>query len=643
MCGIAGIVGQGRAGDRVARVAAMTRALAHRGPDGEGQHNAAHVSLGHRRLAIIDPASGKQPLCNEDETVWLSYNGEIYNYRELRQQLISHGHRFKTDSDSEVIVHAWEEWGPSCVERLRGMFAFGLVDQTKQRLFLARDHLGIKPLCYHVGEERVTFASEINAVLHGIPTMPDIDLQAIDYFLRYRYIPAPDSGYVGVRKMPPATYQLYDFRGRLIEEREYWQLEFDVSEEIGRDNTEKVAEQITDEFEQTLMESVEAHLVADVPFGAFLSGGVDSTLVVACMAKLLGKDVNAYTIDFEENGYSEKRFASEAAERLGINLHCEVVRPNVLNALETLFTNYGEPFADTSAIPTWWVCELARRDVPMVLSGDGADEAFAGYTRYQRWQADSWEADIRAFAKYPKRLLRRLRETYAAFAQRRLANLRLSRWQTHFVGVVDERTRAKLWSSDLRSLVTKPNPAFAKAGFEARFHDKLSFSQYVDINTYLPGDILTKVDIASMQHGLEVRTPFTDVRVMEFAAKLPTLNRFDPDFGANGRLKATPKRALRRTFPGKFVDRKKMGFAIPEANWLRPGNPVRQCFDDLLASKQSTFCETIDPLAIQNMLRAFDDRGVHATELWSLFALGFWMNQAQPMQTVSTTSHGKAA
>lgn len=619
MCGIAGIVGDGSSDARRESVSRMTARLAHRGPDGEGFHHGSSVSLGHRRLAIIDPQSGRQPLCNEDESVWLTFNGEIYNYQSLREELIAAGHQFRTNSDSEVIVHSYEQWGPDCVQRFRGMFAFAIVDHNTRRVMIARDQLGIKPLYYRVDGGKLAFASEIPALLQACETKPGTNALAIEFFLRYRYIPHPDTAYESISKLPPATYHVYDFQSNLITEREYWKLAI-TANDSARSSTPS-PDQWLEEFEHTLMESVQTHLVADVPFGAFLSGGVDSTLVVLCMAKLLGKEVRAYTIDFEEAGYSENRFASEAARRLGVELCSEVVRPNVVDTLQRLFANYGEPFADTSAVPTWCVSELARRDVPMVLSGDGADEAFAGYSRYGDWLDDGFWNDAANLLRYPKRMVHRL----AAATRNGLQINRLARWQQKFVGMLDRSDRSRLWKPDYRDLVERPCPAFSKAGREAGKLDKLAFAQYVDLKTYLPCDILTKVDIASMQHGLEVRTPFTDVPMIEFAARLPKQERC----GASGerRLKSLPKRLLNRTFPATFVDRKKMGFAIPEAAWMQRGNPVRQCFDDLLASPGSPMFDLFERGTIEAMRNEFDSRGVHATALWSIFALSFWMHE----------------
>lgn len=615
MCGIAGIVGKQMRHDREGAVRRMTQRIAHRGPDGEGFFHDRRFSFGHRRLSIIDLESGKQPLANEDESIWLTFNGEIYNYRELREQLRAAGHVFKTQSDSEVIVHAYEQWGPDCVERFRGMFAFGLVDKNTNRLMLARDQLGIKPLYYRCSQQRTAFSSELPAVLQAFEDTPKINLQSIDYFLRYRYIPAPDTAYDGIHKLPPATYQIYDLEGKKLWEREYWKLTYQP--EHGRSD-----EEWTEQFEEVLMDSVRAHLVADVPFGAFLSGGIDSTLIVAMMAKLLNKEVRAYTIDFDEQPFSERKFATEAAQQLGVSLQHDVVRPDLLGTLQELFNGYGEPFADTSAVPTRWVSELARRDVPMVLSGDGADEGFAGYHRYARWMDASLWSDTRKILKAPKRLLRCL----MASAQLGVTTRRRQRWEQDFVGVFQRRWRQQLWQPDHHELIDRPCPAFVAAAQEVKHLDKLTFAQHLDIKTYLPGDILTKVDIASMQYGLEVRTPFTDVRVMEFAATLPRTQRCQ-GMAEQRRLKVLPKRLLSRSFPPQFIEREKKGFGIPMADWLGVGSPVRGRFDDLVASPNSPLFDLFQRSAIEKRIASFDQRGDCATELWSVFILAMWLEQ----------------
>jgi asparagine synthase (glutamine-hydrolysing) len=337
--------------------------------------------------------------------------------------------------------------------------------------------------------------------------------------------------------------------------------------------------------------------------------------------------VTAYTIGFEESKFSEIPYARQAAEQLGVDLRCEIVRPDVVSTLERLFTNYGEPFADTSAVPTSYVSELARQDVPMVLSGDGADEAFAGYQRYGWWLDDSLLADLRLFHKYPKRLVRRIAE-----GLRKSVDARSIRWQENFIGLMDQKTRARLWHDEYHDVLEQGCPAFEKAACDADNSDKLSLAQSIDIRTYLPGDILTKVDIASMQHGLEVRTPFTDVKMMEFAATLPFDQRAYRDASGARVLKPLPKRLLGREFSRDFVNRKKMGFAIPEADWMTKGNPVRSCFDDLTSGDARVF-DFLKRDALVTMVEAFDTHRVHAASLWSVFSLAFWLDRQANVAT----------
>ncbi len=615
MCGIAGIVNFSGQTPSSELIEAMTSLQRHRGPDGQGIVRRDGVALGHRRLSIIDVAGGHQPMTNETEQIWLTFNGEIYNYRELRQELVTAGHVFRTESDSEVIVHAYEQWGEQCVQRLRGMFAFGIVDFETRRVFMARDHLGIKPLFYRVGPGYLAFASELSPLLSLESRLPPISTQAMDYFLRYRYIPAPNTIYQGISRLPPAhswSAQL-DGASRLL--REYWQFSFQPQEDLADD-------QWLEQFAEVLDESVSAHLVADVPFGAFLSGGVDSTLIVAAMARQMGRPVQAFSIGFQDEAYSELRHARKAAETLGVELHTEIVQPDVVAILDDLFARYGEPFADTSAIPTWCVSRLAREHVPMVLSGDGADEAFAGYTRYEAFARDNLMQDLLGLVRHPKRSLRHL----AA----RLSGTwpdRLQRWQQRYVGVFDEQARRSLWRPEFQALVGVPCSAFTTAHRAGRKLESLAYAQYLDLKTYLPGDILTKVDVASMCHGLEVRTPFTDHRVIEFAATLPRCWRQARQGTRGTTLKPLPKYHLSQKFPDSFVHRPKQGFAIPETAWLRQGTPIRDRLDDLLQSPNCSLHDYFSSQRIRHLVTEFDQDGRHATKLWLLMILGIWMEQ----------------
>jgi asparagine synthase (glutamine-hydrolysing) len=615
MCGIAGIVdfsGQTPAQGQIAHITDQQR---HRGPDGQGIMRRAGVALGHRRLSIIDVAGGQQPLSNETGDVWLTFNGEIYNFASLRRELIAQGHEFRSRSDSEVIVHAYEQWGQDCVTHLRGMFAFAIADFRHRTLFLARDPFGIKPLFYRVEPGYVAFASELTPLLSTEPAVPSINLQAIDYFLRYRYIPAPHTGYEGILRLPPAHVWSCDFDGHVNLPREYWRPEIEPNESVGDGDW-------LPRFADVLEESVAAHLVSDVPLGAFLSGGIDSTLIVAAMARQLQQPVQAFSIGFDDAAYSELKHARQAAQTLGVQLHTEIVRPDVVAILDELCGRYGEPFADTSAVPTWCVSRLARQHVTMVLSGDGADEAFAGYPRYDALVRENLRRDVFDLTKHPKRAFRhiaaRLSGTWPD---------RLHRWQQRHVGVFDDAARRLLWRPEFQRVVDVPCSAFTSADRRGRSLPTVRYAQFLDLKTYLPGDILTKVDIASMCHGLEVRTPFTDLRVMEFAASLPDRWRRAPAALRPATLKPLLKQSLMTRFPAEFVHRRKQGFAIPEAAWLQPGTPLRSRLDDLFGSSDCPLDSLYSPARTRQLRREFDQQGRHATSLWLLLILGMWMKR----------------
>ena len=619
MCGIAGILRLQGPPPRPATIRALVRPLEHRGPDGEGVFVRDRVALGHRRLSIIDLDGGGQPMSNEDASVWITYNGELYNFKELRSQLLAAGHVFRTHSDTEVVVHAYEEWGTECVRWFRGMFAFAIADFSKQQLFVARDHLGIKPLYLRMNNRQLAFASEIRPLVTAEPQPPQLNPRAIDYFLRYRYIPHPDTAYQEILKLPPAHYQLFDFDGRTAGPCRYWRLSFQPDRSLS-------SGEWLERFNEVVHDSVRSHLVADVPFGAFLSGGVDSTLVAMEMQRILDRPVKAYTIGFSEDEYSEIPYAQAAARELGVELCVDVIRPDVVGLLDELVAHYGEPFADTSAIPTWCVSRLARSDVPMVLSGDGGDEAFAGYHRYELWMQATRGHEFKRLFTHPRRAWRQLLENW-----NRGTRNSLTRWQ-RFFGVLSEQQRRSLWRREYHhETIDQTCPAFAQADVHAAQFDRLAHAQGIDIETYLPGDILTKVDVASMCHGLEVRTPLTDIRVIEFAATLPIDQRRHVS-GGQTRLKALPKRALAKRFDERFVHREKMGFAIPELEWLRQGSPVRERLDDLLASQQSPVFDFFEPRQLRLKLGQFDEQQQHHGLLWSFLILGIWLDQNRSQQ-----------
>ena len=601
----------------------MTAAVAHRGPDGFGFLRREGVALGHRRLAIIDPAGGHQPMSDVEGETWITYNGEMYNYLELKEELRRAGHTFVTNCDTEVVIHAYQEWGEDCVRRFRGMFAFALADFRGRRLLLARDHFGIKPLYYRAGAGYLAFASELAALREVDDATPGGSLWALELYLRYQYIPTPHTIYRDIYKLPPASYLVADFDGRAGEPVKYWDIDFRA--EAGK--SEREWEERAD---AVITDSVRAHLVADVPFGVFLSGGIDSTLVALKMSQLLDRPVRAFAIGFEEAQYSELAYARQAAERCGVELHTEVVKGDSLDFLPELIAHYGEPFGDSSAVPTWHVSRLAREHVPMVLSGDGGDEGFAGYHSYAWWMT----LDPRERARQD---FRRRAPRASFYWARRALRTRLatgswndlSEWQG-LLYYVNEQSRRALWRAEHHDLIGRGCEVFERAGRSARRHDRVAFAQYLDFQTYLPCDILTKVDVASMYHGLEVRTPFIDLRVLELASRLPLGLRVGRN-GTNGSSEQVPKyllkKLLARHFPPEFVHRKKQGFAIPRDAWFLPGRSTRRMLDGVLLDGGSRLREFFNPAEIRAQLDLHSKERDNSNALWLLLVLGLWLGQ----------------
>lgn len=621
MCGIAGIIrfdGFAPDGDELLR---MTQALAHRGPDGHGMMIRDGVGLGHRRLSIIDLEGGRQPMANEDQTVWVTFNGEIYNFRSLKRELEAAGHRFATDCDTEVIVHGYEQWGAACVERFRGMFAFAAVDCRRQTALLARDHFGVKPLYYRLGAKELAFASELEALRRMNDPPRRGSLTAVEMFLRFQYIPTPLTIYDDVFKLPPAHRIELSLRGASaakIEPRRYWQLQFKPEHKLDE-------RQWIDRLDEMVSRAVRDSLVADVPFGVFLSGGIDSTLVAQKMRDQLGSSVQAFSIGFEEHEYNELPYARQAAEQLGLKWEYEIVRPDALAVLPELLQHYGEPYGDSSAIPTWYVCRLARRHVPMVLSGDAGDEAFGGYGSYRAWMStcDERTALRRARPWWKKAVLGLLRAVGYDRDARHDCNLQP--WLDR-IGYIHAPWRRRLWRDDFAGLIDRRCALFDRAAAAAPRCDPLSFVQFLDFQTYLPCDILTKVDVASMYHALEVRPSLLDVELVETAAQLPLEMRMRS--GPSGR---TPKYALKallqRTFPADFVHRRKQGFAIPRDRWFLPGGPLRARLEEIVSDRRSRLVKLLRGEAIGEMIREHSPQNDRSGPLWLLLVLGLWLEQ----------------
>lgn len=611
MCGIAGLLQFDNQSADCDRTALLTKALTHRGPDDEGIIARGPAALGHRRLSIIDLEGGRQPLANEDETIWITFNGEIYNYRELREYLRTKGYVFRTKSDTEVIVHAYEEWGDSCVERLRGMFAFAVLDERARRLFLARDHFGIKPLYYLRTDTFLAFASELQAlrILPGVDWT--LDLKAIDEYLWLGYIPAPNTIYRNVKKLPPAHRLSVTFDGQCSPPEEYWRLEFKPNLKRSEDDT-------LGELDEVLRESVRAHLVADVPFGAFLSGGVDSSTIVAYMAEMLGHPIETFSIGFEEADFNELAYARQVAKIFQTEHHEEIVRPEALSILPKLVQHYGEPFGDSSAIPTYHLSRLARSRVPMVLSGDGGDECFAGYDSYRAWMHYIAGPDPRPLWR---QMLRPIAEILMPWRYQPLVTpkLSLSAW-LRFVQYIPYALRQALWLPELHSACTEEQPLFEREYRKAASLSTCSQVQYLDIKTYLPYDILTKVDIASMMHGLEVRTPIVDIKVVEFAATIPESYNMKLDTGQQWVGKAMLKRNASRWYPKDFINRKKQGFALPISRWFGEDGILAGALTERLQDASSPLREYFTLAGMNELVKKKS-----TDHMWLLLFLDEWL------------------
>lgn len=629
MCGIAGFFdSRDRTpvnGDVLRR---MTNCLTHRGPDASGFFEAPGIGLGHRRLSIIDLSGGQQPLFNEDGSVVVVYNGELYNFQALTRELEDLGHRFSTRSDTEVIVHGWEEWGPAVVERFRGMFALALWDQNSETLFLARDRLGIKPLYYsQLADGKLLFGSELKALLQ-YPELPRrLDPQAVEDYFAFGYVPDPKTIYRDVRKLAPG--QLLTFRRGEAEPRvrQYWDVAFEPDHSISE--AEAMAE-----LEERLREAVEIRMIAEVPLGAFLSGGVDSSSVVAFMAAKSGEPVNTCSIGFGVAGFDESRFAEDVARHCATRHYSRQVEPDSFDLIDQLAGFYDEPFADSSAMPTYQVCRLARERVTVALSGDGGDEVFAGYRRY-RWHG--YEERVRrrlpqglrasvfglAGQLYPKMDWGpkglRAKSTFQALARDS------SNAYFHSVSTLSDDLRRQLYSDRLRSDLQAYEARHLLEALmqQAPAEEPLDKAIYADLKTYLPGDILTKVDRTSMATSLEVRVPILDHHLVEWAARLPLSLRLA---GREG--KYILKKTMEKQLPREVLYREKMGFAVPLAKWFR--GPLKQRVSTQLRNGLLGDTGLFDIGFISRLLDAHAS-GIsdHSTAIWSLLMFESFLRRSE--------------
>lgn len=566
MCGICGIFEpRSQAVVERAVLKRMADSIRHRGPDDEGFYHGAGIGLAHRRLSIIDVAGGHQPLSNEDGTVWIAFNGEVYNFEELNRRYLSEGHTFKTRSDTETIVHLYEELGEACFAQMRGMFALALWDARKKKLILARDRIGKKPLFYSWDGRRLVFGSEIKAVLEAGGMSREMDLEAFADYFSFLYVPSPKTIYKSVRKLQAAHYLVVDASG--IKEVPYWDLRFDEVRELSE---AEWCERVMEEFRV----AVKSRLVSDVPLGAFLSGGVDSSSVVALMNEYQSP-VTTCSIGFSESSYDESRDAQVFAKTLDANHFEQIVQPKALDLLPKLAWHYDEPFADSSAVPTYYVSQVARRHVTVALSGDGGDENFAGYRRYYH---DQWENRLRSAV--PGGVRRTVFGPLGRWYPKLGWAPRVFRGKSTFQSLARDPLEGYFYGGTLSAPGIKESllgPEVWKQlnGYDSievsRYHydranttDPLSRIQYVDIKTYLADDILVKVDRASMANSLEVRCPLLDHKLMELIAQIPSGLKLH-----NGTGKYIFKKSLERVLPREILYRRKKGFGVPVAEWFR--------------------------------------------------------------------------
>jgi asparagine synthase (glutamine-hydrolysing) len=620
MCGIAGFVGSGvtpagaEAGDVLAR---MCETIAHRGPDDQGTLVMDGAALGMRRLSIIDLAGGHQPLHGCDPNVQIVFNGEVYNFRELQCELEARGHAFRTRSDTEAVVHAYEEWGAACVEHLRGMFAFAIWDGRTRSLFVARDRVGKKPLYYTVTEGGdFVFGSELKCLLEHPGVQTETSDAAVDAYLTFGYVPDPLSIFRDVWKLPPGHHLTFA-RGR-VSVASYWDFPVEV------DPAPRRAEDYLEELRALLEEAVRVRLVADVPLGAFLSGGVDSSAVVGLMARNTSRPVKTFSIGFREDSYDELRYARLAARHFGTEHQEFVVTPDICGVVDELAWHFDEPFADSSAIPTYVVSKMAREHVKVVLSGDGGDELFAGYTRYVV------ERRRGGFARLPRVLRAGVMQPlgrklpHGAWGRNFIHNVALDPLERYIeeVSVFTRLNRPALYSEEFRRRLGDGEGAAAEIfrghAAHAAGTGALGSLLYLDSKTYLPGDILTKVDRMSMAASLEARVPLLDHKLIEFVARIP------PSLKMKGfETKHVFKRAVRGLVPDEILDRPKQGFGVPIQQWIN--DELRERVRGTLAEPRTLQRGYFDPAYVSRLVDEHArGRRDHSTALWALFMFELW-------------------
>ncbi|REJ75485.1 MAG: asparagine synthase (glutamine-hydrolyzing) [Acidobacteria bacterium] len=624
MCGIVGFTAKYFGDEERGILERMNGKIIHRGPDEDGFYLGEGFGMAMRRLSIIDLSGGQQPIHTSDRSKWIVYNGEFYNYRELRRKLEEDGHEFYTNSDTEVILHLYDKYGSRCVEYLRGMFAFAVWDEKERSLFLARDRTGQKPLLYSRRPDgHIVFGSEFQAILEHPDISREVDPQAIDDYMSYQCVPAPSTAFREMRKLEPGHWLIWK-NGQIRTER-YWKPDFSKKIRISE-------EEAVEETSRVLQESVKLRMISEVPLGAFLSGGVDSSTIVALMARVSDRPVKTFSIGFEEQDYSELKYARKVAEHVGAEYNEFIVKPNALEVIPKLVEHYGEPYSDSSAIPTYYVSQETRKHVTVALNGDGGDESFAGYERhaamrlaefYQRVPSALRTALFEApISVLPTSEIKRsrIRDVKRFLSAARLAaGPRYSRWMTTF----DDERKSALYSSQFRSQLNGN-------GSRSVFADWLESDEaegivdrclLTDMMTYLPNDLLVKVDIASMANSLEARSPFLDHKVIEFAASLPEELKM-----RRIATKSLLKKVASQLVPREVIYRPKMGFGVPIGNWFR--GELKGFIRDILQSNEARSRglfkqEEVDRMTEEHVSAKKD----HTFQIWSLLMLELWFQK----------------
>ncbi|MEW5858700.1 MAG: asparagine synthase (glutamine-hydrolyzing) [Cyanobacteriota bacterium] len=626
MCGIAGVLYFDGTAAQPEIVKPMTDVIAHRGPDGEGIYTSGAVGLGHRRLAILDLSpAGKQPMSNEDGTVWVTFNGEIYNFGEIRRELSDRGHKFRSQTDTEVIVHAYEEWGTDCLKRFNGMFAFGLWDEKKRRLWLVRDRLGVKPLFYCHSSRFLLFGSEIKAILCHPGVERTIDYEALSYYLALNYTPAPYTLFASIRQLLPGHYLLVDADGH-VEDVEYWDVVY--SEEGNRSE-----QSYLEEFSALLEDSIRLRLVSDVPFGIFLSGGVDSSSVAYWMSRQMQEPVKTFSIGFGESSFDELEYARLVAQTLQSEHYEQIVKADAATILPKLVWHAEEPTADSSMVAVYYLAQMAREKVAMALSGDGADEILAGYETYQAYYL------LRLYRLLPswlrKNAIAPLVDAIPVSDAKVTWDFKLKRFVVGS-GLLPEDAHAT-WRMIFNAQGREPllSPVSNYPGVKADVLDlyraafvktnarhPLNRMLYVDTRLYLPNDMLVKVDRMTMAHGLESREPFLDYRLVEFAASVPPKLKLKHFRHKKYLLKAS----MREKLPAQILWRKKQGFNVPNARWIK--KDLKPFITDCLSAKRIREIGVLDSKAVENLLHEhFEEKIDNSHQVWCLLTLSLWSQQ----------------